>query len=38
MKIIKTHQDDYLGIFSSQKVNSLFAVSVFVTGVWDVLM
>jgi len=31
VKIIKTHHDDYLGIFSSQKShNSFFAVNVFV--------
>jgi len=35
---VKTHHNDYLGIFSSQKnqVKSFFAISVFVAGVWDV--
>jgi len=38
MKIIKTHYDAYLGIFLGlpfqiKKVNSFFALSVFVAGV-----
>jgi len=38
MKIVKTHYDNYLGIFQVKKVNSFFAINVFVAGVWDILV